>query len=156
MAGDVWYTECELFEWNMTTTNNMVLDSGGADEVTVYSVSVDEQYTKKLIVLTPANSTSNFPNGPRTTILIDLQRIERRFVVIGEIDEGDRTKFRNIINKGSSTNAGQKYTILVAWDDNAAGNELRCNIERATMKKDAKREDDHRQVSFTLIVGTNR
>ncbi len=131
----------------MTAVQNVpliVLDSGGPNEMTVNTESCKENVTKKLYVKTPPQATSNWSNGPKTTWIIDYLLIEKRFTVIGTIEPEDKTKFRNLMNKGG--------VFDMLWD----GVTYTVNMDKYDLDMDSKSENSEVSVTFTVVVGVNQ
>ena len=124
----------------MGVVSNLVLDQGGSNEVTVYIRKVEKVITKLLVSFTPPRSSVNWSSGPNTTRIVDLLRIEKRFVVTGYVDEADKDKISNVIDAGG--------VVVMSWD----GDTPSVCIEKASVEKNVN-EDDHRDVMFTCIVG---
>jgi len=128
-------------------TENIILDSGGTNELTVYSSNIEEVRNKTLNPITPPQSTANKALGPKTTLLIDLQKIELRFNVDGFVDIADKSKFINLINQGG--------VVPFLY----GGTSFNINFEKASITE--KPEDSNATntpaieyvVKFTCIVG---
>jgi len=125
------------------TIANIILDSGGTNELTVYTESCEKIYSKKLTAITPPQSTANKGDGPKDTKIVDLLRIEIRFTVKGSIDSDDISKIQNLFNSGSVFN--------MTWN----GTTYAINSEKLTITDDNKTEQDETAIMFTALVGVN-
>ena len=125
------------------TIANIVLDSGGANELTIYTTQCEKIVSKKLTNITPPTSTANYDVGVADTMVIDLLMIETRFTVNGVIDSTDETKFENL-----ATNGG---TFTMLWK----GTTYNINVEKITITNRNKSEEDETPIMFTAIVGVN-
>lgn len=83
-------------------STNITVGVGDTNEVTIYSVKLDENITKKLTVIAPPQSTSNRADGPKPVKIVDLLRLEERISVSGHIDASNRTKLKNLMRSGGS------------------------------------------------------
>ena len=126
----------------MSTISNIILDKGGSNSMTVYTVIIEHIINKLLTSITPPTSTANKAAGPKATKIVDLLRIEERFAITGHIDESNVSAIQAIFNAGG--------TFVMEYD----GDDLTVNIQKLTIRK-AKREDNHRDVMFTCIKGVN-
>lgn len=125
------------------TVNNIVLDSGGSNELTVYTESCEKIYSKVLIKITPPQSTANRASGPKDTKVADLLRIEIRFTVRGVIDSADETKIEALLNAGGVFKFTYKST------------DFNVNFEKLSIKNDNKSENDETPILFTAIKGVD-
>jgi len=125
------------------TVANIILDEGGSNELTIYTTSCEKIYSKKFTAVTPPQSTANYESGPKDTRIIDLLRIEVRFVVRGLIDSADESKIQNLFNGGGVIN--MKYK----------GSTFSINKEKLTITNDTKSENDETPIMFTALVGVN-
>ena len=126
----------------MSTMDNVILDKGGSNPVTVYVVVAEQIFNKTLTTITPPTSTANKAAGPKSTKIVDLLRIEERFAITGHINEVDVSAAISIFKAGG--------TFTMEYDSE----DITVNIEKFNIRKD-KREDDHREVIFTCIRGVN-
>ena len=122
---------------------NITLDSAGTNELTVYTTSCEKVYSKQLQGITPPQSTGNYGSGPKSTIIVDLLRIETRFTVKGYIDSADETKLENLMIKGG--------IFKMTWKST----DFYINFEKIQIVNDTKTEQDETDVMFTALVGTN-
>lgn len=130
----------------MTTAKsvaNIILDEGGSNELTIYTQDVEKIYAKKLVSITPPQSTANFAAGPKDTLIVDLLRIEVRFNVRGSIASADETKLQNIFNAGGVFNMKFKGTTFTICAD------------KLTIRNIQGSENDETSIMFTAIVGVN-
>ena len=111
--------------------------------MTVYTVIVEHVLNKLLTSITPPTGTANKAAGPKSTKIIDLLRVEERFAITGHIDEADISNIQALFKAGG--------TFTMEYD----GDDLTVNIQKLSIRKDNKREDDHRDVMFTCIKGVN-
>lgn len=125
------------------TINNIILDSGGANQLTVYTFRCEKIYSKVLTSITPPQSTANRSDGPKNTMVVDLLRIQIRFTVNGYIDSADETKIQNLINSGGVFNMTYK------------GTSFKINFEKLVITDDSKGEQDETDIMFTAIVGVD-
>lgn len=124
------------------TADNIILDKGGSNQVTVYTARVVENWNKKLSLITPAQSSANWASGPKTTKIIDLQKIENRLTVNGSIDKADKSKCRDVLEQGG--------VVVLEWE----GEDFNVNLEKLEVATDV-REDDHKEIVFTCVVGVD-
>lgn len=130
----------------MTTAKsvpNVVLDSGGGNQVTIYTESCEKVYSKKLVAVTAPQSTANWESGPKDTKIVDLLRIEVRFTVRGHVDSTDETKLENLMEKGG--------IFKMTWKSE----DFNINFEKIAITNDNKTENDETNVLFTALVGDN-
>ncbi len=125
------------------TVPNIVLDSGGSNQLTVYTELCEKTYVKSLIKITPPQSTANYGSGPKDTRIVDLLKIEIRFTVRGNINSADETKLENLMNNGGVF----KFT----WKST----DFNMNFEKLLIRNDIKSENDETPVMFTCLVGVN-
>jgi len=126
----------------MSTVINIVLDQGGSNELIVYSTLIEEIFNKKLTAINPPQSTANWSSGPKATRIVDLLRIEERFSVTGYIDEGDKSKIKDLFKQGGVFN--------MTYEDGT----ISINMDKLTLSKETT-ENDERGVQFTCIKGVN-
>lgn len=133
-------------------TTNILLDSTGTNELTVYCTKIEEIFTKTLIKIMPGTSTGNYASGVKKTKIVDLLRIDHMFNINGYIDSADRAKMRNIIQ------AGGVFAVVYA------GTSYNCNIEKLSILEQANFQIDsgspsdnpsQYDVTFSLVVGEN-
>jgi len=125
------------------TVSNIVLDSGGANQLTIYTELCEKIYSKKLLGITYATSTGNWSNGPNDTKIVDLLRIEIRFAVRGTIASADESKLQNLMIGGG--------VVKMTWKSA----DFYINFEKITITNDNKSENDETSVMFTALVGVN-
>jgi hypothetical protein len=122
-------------------TNNVILGSGSI-VITAHTTSVKENWTKKIVSFTPpSNDTST---GPKTTKIVDLMRIERRFTVNGFIDSADIPNIRTLVKIGESKGG----ILQMVWDSET----MNINIDKLDIDK-KENENDEREIMFTCVVG---
>ena len=125
------------------TVANIILDEGGTNALTIYTTSCEKIYSKKLLGITPPQSTANYESGPKDTKIVDLLRIEIRFTVKGSIASADESKIQNLFNVGGVFN--------MKWN----GTTFAINSEKLTITNDNKSEQDETSIMFTALVGVN-
>ena len=125
------------------TVANIILDEGGDNALTVYTESCEKIYSKKVTGITPPQSTANKGDGPKDTKIVDLLRIEVRFVVKGSIASADESNIQNLFNTGGVFN--------MKWNDTT----YTINSEKLTITNDNKTENDETAIMFTALVGVN-
>jgi len=128
------------------TATNIIIDHGGSNEVTINTTKFTENFTKKLTVITPPQSTGNRSNGPKQTKVVDLLRIEQRYSIRGYIEASNRVKLKTIYLNGGSTN------WLIYEED------VMCNMEKLTIDtnptdKAQSNEDDDLEVTIDGVMG---
>jgi hypothetical protein len=125
------------------TIPNIILDDGGSNELTIYTESVKKTYVKKLVIITPGQSTGNYDAGPKPSKIADLLRIEIRFTVNGFIASADETKLHNLITGGGVFKMTYKST------------DFYINIDKLEIDEDPKRggEQDETSIMYTCTVG---
>ena len=128
---------------NAKTVPNIILDEGGDNALTIYTESCEKIYSKKVVGITPPQSTANYASGPKDTKIVDLLRIEVRYTVKGSIDSADESKIQNLFNAGGVFN--MKYKTLT----------FTINIEKLTVTDNNKTEHDETAIMFTCLVGVN-
>ena len=109
--------------------------------VTIYTENVEKILSKKLINITPPQSTGNWGSGPKDTKIVDLLRIETRFSIRGTIDTASQATLEAAFNAGG--------VMAFVWD--SATHQV--NVDKLAITKPANIEDAHRQVMITMIVG---
>ena len=132
-------------------TANIILDVGGSNQITIYTTKVEEIYSKKISNITPGQSSANWSAGPKTTKIVDLQRVERRYSIDGTIEPADKTKLRGILTAGG--------TFVMTCQ----GENLTCNMDKLTISESPQDNtvDENAaditelDVKFTLVVGEN-
>lgn len=93
-------------------TNEIILENGKANQITIYTIKVEEIKSKPLQTITPPQL--QYGSAPKDTIIVDLLRAETRFNIDGVIDAADRTKLRDIFeSRGTFTMdyAGITYVV---------------------------------------------
>ena len=125
------------------TVANVILDEGGDNALTVYTTSCEKVYSKRLTGITAPQSTANKGDGPKDTKIVDLLRIEVRFVVKGSVDSADESKIQNLFNIGGVFNMKYKDSTFS------------INSEKLTITNDNKTENDETAIMFTALVGVN-
>ena len=121
---------------------NIVLGTG-ATAITVQTTSVERIFNKLLTTITPPQSSINWGVGPKTSKIIDLLRVELRFSVRGYIDSDDESKLEDLFNNGGVFN--------LTWN----GTNYNINMDKLTIKKEGKEEQNTRNITFTAIRGVN-
>jgi hypothetical protein len=111
--------------------------------VTIHTESVEKILSKKLVGITPPQSTGNWGSGPKDTKIVDLLRIEVRFTIRGSIDDGDQSSLEDAFNAGGVMN--------LVWD----GTTYSVNVEKLTITKAAKKENSEKDIMLTCLVGVN-
>lgn len=132
----------------MSQLSNVIIDYGGANQITVHTTRINEVITKTIPVIKPPQTSGNRAEGPKTTKLIDLLRMEERYTISGYISYADRLTLKNIIKAGGS------------FDVWVLGDQIPCNsdkIEINTVPTDSDNandvEDFQHEVTITLVVG---
>ena len=125
------------------TVPNIVIDSGGSNEFTIYTEVCEKIYSKKLTSITPPQSTANWAAGPKDTKIVDLLRIEIRFAVRGMIDSADENKAQSVFTQGGTVNMTYKSETFA------------INFEKFSFSNDNKTENDETSIQFTALVGVN-
>lgn len=132
----------------MSQISNVIIDYGGANQITVHTTRINEVITKIIPVIKPPQTSGNYAEGPKTTKLIDLLRMEERYTISGYISYADRLTLKNIIKSGGS------------FDVWVLGDQIPCNsdkIEINTVSTDSDNandvEDFQHEVTITLVVG---
>ncbi len=126
----------------MSTVDNVIMDSGGSNQFTIDTTRVERDWIKQLVNITPPQSSSNFGSGPKSTIIVDLLRVEKRFTITGSVAEADRNKPINVMEVGG--------TVVMSWDSTS----WTVNVEKVNVVKDT-REDDNWEVKMSVLVGVN-
>ena len=121
---------------------NIILGTDGG-VVTVNTEKVEKIYSKKIVAITPPQTSANWDSGPKDTKIVDLLRIELRFVVRGSINDGDQPALENLFNQGGVFN--------MTWD----GTDFNIDMEKLSIAKDSKKENSEKDIMFTCIVGVN-
>ena len=116
---------------------NIILDENGTNELTIYTTSCEKIYSKRLIGITPPQSTANKGDGPKDTRIVDLLRIEIRFSVKGLIASADESKIQNLFNGGGVFNMLYKTATFS------------INSEKLTITNNGKTENDETEIMFT-------
>ena len=129
----------------MTTTKevpNIILGSG-ADAVTIYTERCEKVMTKKVTAITYPQSSANWVSGVKSTKIVDLLRIETRYVVRGSIDSADESKFEALMTSGGVFNMNWKSS------------DFNVNFDKLTIVNTNTEENDESPVLFTVIKGEN-
>jgi len=127
-------------------TENIILDYGESNELTVYTTKVEEIESKTIQILSVPVTTPNYANGPKTW-LVDMLRIQRRFTVNGSIKTTDRTKFRKVLRDGGAF-------VMRYGTENFTVNMEKHSITEIG-KDDEASSPDTFTVLFTVIEGVN-
>lgn len=89
---------------------NMTLTKSGIT-VTVYDSEVNDNFVKKLFIITPAQTEDNQGGGPKPPRIVDLLRITHQMIIKG-----------NILGTGSKSAIQVKHDLVNIWKGaNAAG-----------------------------------
>ena len=83
-------------------TENIILDKGGSNELTVYTTIVEEIMNNKVTKVVPATGTANAGSGPKDVKLVNLLKVTNLFIIDGRILSTDRTKIKNVFNAGGT------------------------------------------------------
>lgn len=101
--------------------NEITLSKGGIT-VTVYVEEVNDNFANKIFIITPAQSSSNQSDGPKSAKVVDLLRVTHTMVIRGHIT-GTASKTatqvkQDLINiwKGGATAGG---VVTLTYDANA-------------------------------------
>ena len=123
----------------MTLTTNCVV--GG---VTIYTERIEQTFVKTLTIINPPKGTKEqeADPGPKPSIILDLSRIERRWTITGTIDVGDESALENVFLNNRMFSATIKGTVFTVNSD---------KLSITTIE----REDDHLEVTITLVDGTD-
>jgi len=128
----------------MTAADDIPNITLGPDAITVYTTSVEKIYSKKLVGVTPGQSSANWASGPKDTLIVDLLRVEIRFTVRGSIDSADQVAMENLFISGG--------VFDMVWD----GTTYSIDMEKSTFTVAAdKGEQDEKDILFTALVGVN-
>lgn len=109
--------------------------------ITIYTIKVEEIINKKIEKITPATSSAKWGAGPKSTKIVDLLRIEERFVVDGTIASTDKASLKSSIKAGGVKN--------FVWD----GTTYAANIEKIQIIEGGNGEQDDIVIKATLVVG---
>jgi len=126
----------------MADISNIILDSGGPNQITVLTTDVKETLIKKLTIIVPPQSSANWDSGPKTTKIVDLLKIEERFTITGLIETVDKNKAKNIFKAGG--------TVVMNWEDE----DFNVNLEKLEVGKGSD-EQTERPITFTCVIGVN-
>jgi len=140
----------------------------GALSVTVETTNIDENYSKKLSPIRPAQSKQKQDTGPKTVKMIDLMMVTHTLLVRGIITPTASKTAKEVkddlinILKGASV-AGTHATVTYDGDSFNMFIEKLVIIEKATdyaPTDDAAEKSDFQQigkydVSITLVEGTS-
>lgn len=122
------------------TSDNIILDKGGSNQITIHTVTVEEIINKKLTKIDPPQSSANWDTGPKPSKIVDLLKVEERFSITGEINSADKLKFKGIIKTGG--------VVVMTWESE----DFNVNLDKISIRTD-DREDDHKEIQFTCFVG---
>lgn len=128
---------------NAKSVANIILDSGGTNQLTIYTEQCEKVISKKLVGITPPQSSANYGSGPKDTKIVDLLRIETRFTVRGMIASADESKLENLMNKGG--------VLKFTWKST----DFYINFEKILITNDGKTENDETKIMFTALVGVS-
>ena len=124
------------------TISHIILDKGGDNQVTIYTTRVEEMLSKKLLNITPPQSTANRAAGPKDTKIVDLLRVEERFSIKAQYDSTNKSKLKGMFKQGG--------VIKMEWESE----DYWVNFDKMTLFKD-ERENSEREMEFTCIVGVD-
>ena len=115
--------------------------------VTIYTTRVETIISNELLAFTPPTTTQKQDAGRKDTILVDLFRIEERYVIDGELESGDYAAFKTLM-----TTKGTKAFVY-------RGSTFQVSIEKMAITEEPEDKDaatnspEHFGVKFTVIVG---
>lgn len=126
----------------MSTVSNVILDQGGTNEITIYSIQIEETINKKLTKVPSFVASDNWSLGPQDERIIDLLRIEELFTVVGFINESDKSKIKNLVKQGG------------VFDFTYEDGTISVNIDKVLITTD-KSENDELTIRFTCSKGVD-
>jgi hypothetical protein len=115
-------------------TPNILMAKALVNEFEVDTEQVEQVAEKQLKLITTPN---------RETRILDLVRVEFRYIVDGSIHSDDEDKFWELFDR--------KGVFPFSYK----GVDYLGNIEKLSITNSSKREDPNMEVKFTLIRGTN-
>ncbi len=118
-----------------TLQNNVILDYGGVNEITIYTRKLGK-VRQKILQVVSAPSTGTI----KTVKVLDLLRTQTRITITGMIDSTSEAKLDNIFEYG-----GPKVLSYKGRTDNV-------NIEKYELTEDESRQDE-RDLTITFIIG---
>jgi hypothetical protein len=116
-------------------TPNIILGKGTPNQVEVSTTDVEKEYQRI--------GVSNVTLPEAETQILDLLRIEFRFIVSGLITDTDETKIENLFN--------QKNVFPFEYN----GQDFTGKLEKLNITNSSQRENPELDVKFTLIRGTD-
>jgi len=130
---------------NAKEISPIILDHNGANEITLFTRRIEETRTKMLAKITTPTSTDDWGGGPSDTQILDLLRIEKRYIVTAYIASEDVAKLRTLFESGGVV----KFTYQ--------SNDEYINFEKLQIIEDPRSEgeQDETKIVFTGIVGVD-
>jgi len=133
----------------------------GGITITVHTDTVAENFTNKIFIITPAQSSLNQALGPKDNKIVDLLRIVHQFVIKGYIKGTDTKTAKEVkedlvsIYEGAATAGG--VTTLTYDTDTYDGFIEKLNVvEKAEDSPDTSIKDYARyETSITFIEGVS-
>jgi hypothetical protein len=116
-------------------TPNMIVGKGTANQVEISTVEVELEFQRIQL--------KNITIPSELTKILDLLRIEFRFIVTGVVTAMDESKMINLFN--------QKGVFTFEYD----GIEYQGLFEKLNITNSSRRENPELDVKFTLIRGEN-
>lgn len=129
----------------MATTDPVTLTKDGTT-ITIYVENFQEDLQKTIRPLTFPQSTANKELGPKTTKILDLQRVVERYTFTGYVALADKVPLKNMVK------AGGVFTLAIPCDSESG---ISVNCDKLNFTKDGRYEQDERGVVITLIVGAD-
>lgn len=129
----------------MTTVDNpdnVVLDSGGSNELIIETTNNEEIRTKILQIVPGVVQKPKRSSGVKVAKVLDLLRVTRRWTVRGSTDKTNKPKLDALFEQGGPT------TML--WE----GVSYSVNIEKFNYTKDT-RDNSERDIIITFVEGTD-
>lgn len=141
--------------------SELTLAKGGTT-VTIYTVTVAENFTNKIFIITPAQASQNQASGPKDNKIVDLLRIVHQFVIKGYIASSATRTAKQVkddlvsIYEGAGAVGG--VTTLTYDSDNFNGYVEKLNVvEKAEDNPlDSSGKDYARyEVAITFVEGVS-
>jgi len=136
-------------------TNNIILDYGGSNQITIHTTKVEELRSKILVDVKPGTNEST----SKGSIIVDLGRVGTKFNIDGLIGYSDISKLRNIMSAVQGVfvmryaelnwNVGiEKFGVTEIPTDSGAP-------ETGNISTDAPGYPKQVTIKITVVVGKN-
>jgi len=133
----------------------------GEKTVTVYTDTIAENFTNKIFIITPAQSSANQASGPKDNKIVDLLRIVHQFVIkgyiIGTVSKTVKEVKEDLVSiyEGAGTTGG--VTTLTFDTDTYDGFIEKLNVVEKAEDSPATSIKDYAryEVAITFVEGVS-